>query len=243
MRRTGNLRDALPACLESIRLEPEYGRAYNVLGGCLCEMNEFRQALVAFAEAVRLKPEFAEAHANYGRTLLSLGELEKGWPEHEWRRRLPSLVYPKPGAAWPGSDPFGHTMLLHGEGGLGNVIQWSRYAPIVANMGARVVVQCPERLVPLMRTLAAVWDVVPDGHEGLPVKSCDLHCPLMSVPAVLRTGIDSIPAQVPYLRPERSRLEKWRRELALLSGFKVGIAWKAEQSTTYGRQRSIPLNH
>ena len=212
---------------------------FNRLGCQQYELGNAREAASAFREAVRLRPGFAEAHANLGRTLLALGEFQEGWAEHEWRRRLPGGVPPGlPRAPWTGSDPFGRSIVLFGEGGLGNVIQFARYATSVAAMGARVVVQCVERLAPLFRTIPGVWQVVPCGAN---VGPCELHCPLMSVPAVLYATMRHIPADVPYLFASNERLDRWGMSLRSTSGYKVGIAWEAEQATEYGRQRSIPL--
>jgi len=114
MRETGDLSSALAAAQEAIRLRPQDASAHHVLGLILCEMQEAGRASAAFAEAVRLRPDWAEAHANYGRMLLTLGELNKGWAEHEWRRRLTHSAHELVGAAWSGADPFGRTILLYG---------------------------------------------------------------------------------------------------------------------------------
>lgn len=237
-----DLPGAEAAARRSIQLGPSYPPAHSALGCILMEHGKPREAIDAFSEAVRLKGDFAQAHANLGLALLAWGDFERGWAEHEWRRRNP--FYDRPAAAWRGEDLGGRTILLYGEGGLGNVIQFARYVPIVAKLGARVVVECQPALVSLLGSLPGAWRVVAAGdaqanHSAL---GWDLHCPLMSVPAVLGTTLRTVPTQVPYVRPQPDRVARWGAFLTGVTGFRVGICWQGEQALSYRRNRSIPLS-
>ena len=236
--------EAEQAARRSIRLCSTYAPAHNALGCILLELGRYREAVESLRIATALNIEYVQAHANLGLTLLTLGDFENGWREHEWRRRSdPALS--RPGKAWTGADPFGHTILLIAEGGLGNVIQFARYAKVLGKMGARVALECEPSLVPLLGTMTGFWRVVAsdDPDRARKLAGCDLWCPLLSVPHILRTNLKTIPAEVPYLSPDAQRLARWESHLFGVTRFKVGIAWQAERRTRYGRQRTIPLEH
>ncbi|MFI5378432.1 MAG: tetratricopeptide repeat protein [Tepidisphaerales bacterium] len=236
---THDVSAALEASREAIRLDRSYAPAHKAYAAALAESGEPAQACEAFREAIRLHPEYAEAHASLGLVLLSLGDYENGWREHEWRRRLPGKLWQREGKAWDGTDPFGQALRLYTEGGLGNTIQFIRYAPVLAAMGAIVTVECQPGLVNLLKTVKGIRQVVARG-ESLPHH--DRHCPLMSVPAVLKTTIQTIPATVPYLEADPSRAERWAGVLEKKDGLRIGICWQGEQKLVYRRNRSIPLS-
>lgn len=234
----GDVDAATTECERAMRDGPGYPEGHNVMGTILLERREIQQACQSFRQAIRLKPDHIEAHANLGVALLTLGDFACGWREYEWRRKRPG--WNRPGRTWDGSDPFGKTLLLWAEGGLGNAIQFVRYASSLRDMGAQVVLEVHLALKPLLAGLKCIWKIA--GH-GEPLPHYDVHCPLISVAGMLGTDIQSIPAEVPYLAAESSLVEHWRRELSGIAGMKVGIVWNAEQRTAYGRRRSIPLEH
>ena len=139
------------------------------------------------------------------------------------------------GREWEGQDLAGRSILLYGEQGLGDVIQYARYAPLVAGHGARVVVACKPRLVGLLRRLPDVGQVVPVDRPLLP--ATDWHCSLLDVPAVWGHSVDAIPGKCPYLPPVRRE----RRVLPLARQFRVGIVWAGNPTQKEDRQRSCRL--
>src|SRR5439155_19638123 len=131
----------------------------------------------------QLSPDHVEAHRNRGMTLLSLGELKQGWPEYEWRlarKDRPSLRFTQP--RWDGSSLTGRTILLYPEQGIGDFIQFVRYAALLKAQGARVVLLCPPSLLPLMRSCAGVDVQI---AHGSPLPPFDVHASLMSLPLLL----------------------------------------------------------
>ncbi len=173
-------------------------------------------------------------------TRFLMGRLEEAWPEYEWRwqdqNRVPA-VFQKP--VWKGESLAGRTILVHTEQGFGDSLQFVRYARLLHQRGARVVVTCEKSLVRLFRECPGIEQVVPKGTEVPPF---DMHSPLMSLPGILRTGVTTIPADVPYLHPNQALAETWRRELQLLPGFKIGIAWQGSVHHKDDARRSVPLH-
>jgi hypothetical protein len=138
----------------------------------------------------------------------------------------------------PGESIAGKTVLLWSEQGIGDTLQFLRYAPFVRAMGARVIVDVHRELVPLVKTQGLADVVVAAGD---PVPAFDVHAPLMSVPFILGTTIDTIPATVPYLRPMPDRVEAWAKRLPADGTRKVGIAWAGARGHHNDRRRSIAV--
>src|SRR5262249_23087139 len=192
-------------------------------------------------EALRLKPDYAEAHMNLGMARLLLGNYEQGWPEYEWRWQCkPFRSRPLPQSLWDGSPLRGGTILLHAEQGLGDTLQFIRYAPLVKRHGGRVLVGCPEPLARLLNTCPGIDGLL---LEGSPLPAVDVHAPLLSLPGILHTTLSTIPAEVPYLFANPELVEQWREELGSVRAFKVGIAWQGNLEHKGDRRRSMPLSY
>jgi tetratricopeptide (TPR) repeat protein len=179
--------------------------------------------------------------------LLSRGDFVPGWDEYDWRWRggLAGLTPPDcPKPRWTGNDIKGRTIWLYGEQGLGDVLQFARFATVIAEQGARVILEVQAPLKRLAATIPGVAKVIAAG-EALPDFDC--HLPLMSAPLVLRTTEDSIPSQVPYVRPDPEQATLWAKRLADLPGLKVGLVWSGNPrphdpgAHLVDRRRSIPL--
>jgi len=231
---------AADAARKALALQPRNVLAHVTLGGALLNTGSFQDALSAYRRALQLCPDHPQAHCNYGLALLLHGDYQEGWKEHEWRRKLANPFFQRPGPAWDGSDARGQMVLLYGEGGLGNIIQFARYVPLVHERGARVIVECQNDLAAMIATISGVSQVVsrenpcPDPHA---------HCPLTSLPALFNTRLDTIPATVPYLHLPTSQIERWRPIVNQLRGLKVGVCWKGSQPFTIPRSRSIEPRH
>src|SRR5262249_49795011 len=155
---------------------PDYAEAYNNRGNALSFLHRCEPALASYDQAIMLKPDYAEAYFNRSVLLLLMGRLAEGWQDYEYRKKKASPVaareYPQP--LWRGdTDIAGKTILLYEEQGLGDTIQFCRYAPLVAQRGARVILQVPPQIAPLAATLAGIEQVVETGH---PLPAFDLRC-------------------------------------------------------------------
>ncbi|PKU26002.1 tetratricopeptide repeat protein [Telmatospirillum siberiense] len=244
----GRWDEATLACRQAVTLQPDFAKAYSNLGVIYKQMGRFAEAETAFRTAIRLSPDDVEGQYNLGTTLLLLGRYEEGWAQYEWRLRgdrpeVAPRTYPQP--PWAGEDLAGRTILLYGEQGLGDVLQFSRYATLLAGRGARVVLEADPLLKRLLATLPGVDRVVGKG-DRLPAFDC--HLPMMSAPYRLGTTIETIPAEVPYLTADPTRTEVWNQRLTGLPGLKVGLAWAGApwpndlRASSLDRSRSMPLS-
>ena len=233
--------EALASCERALAARPDYADAHFNRGNALRELGRHAEAIGAYESAVLLDPAHASAHWNLADCRLLLGDFAGGWREYEWRWKLPARAHGHRDFAqplWLGAQPLqGRTILLHAELGLGDTLQFCRYVPRVAALGATVVLEVQAALVPLLATLSGVSAVLP---RGAPLPAFDYHCPLMSLPLAFRTAADSIPAEIPYLASDPARVAAWRERLGPASRPRVGVAWSGSQALANDK-RSMPL--
>jgi tetratricopeptide (TPR) repeat protein len=233
--------EALPCFERAIGVDPDFAAAHGNRAKALQALNRPREAVGAYQRVLALQPDAAQAHVNSSHTHLLLGDYEKGLPPYEWRKRLAvPLGNRSPHCPlWLGdADLEGKSLLLHWEQGLGDTIQFCRYARLARARGARVSLMVQRSLRRLMSTLKADVEVISD--EQAPPRA-DLHCPLLSLPYAFRTRLETIPAEVPYLAAEQDRVLRWRERLRG-PGFKVGINWQGNKQSPADRGRSFPLH-
>jgi tetratricopeptide (TPR) repeat protein len=230
--------DEAVACYRrALEVKPDYIEAHNNLGAALNDQGKFKEAAACYEQALQWKPDFADAHFNRSVARLRAGDFERGWPEYEWRwqtREFPPPSFHQP--LWDGQPLEGRTILLRAEQGFGDTLQFIRYAALVKQRGARVMVQCQRPLLRLLASCPGVDEAIGQG-EDLPAS--DVHASLLSLPGIFRTSLETIPADVPYLFADRESIEHWRRELGPIAGFKIGIFW---QGTKKDPARIIPLS-
>ncbi len=234
--------DAVRSYRAALALKPDHAGAWNNLGLALQSRNDVAGAIDAFKHAVAIAPEFAHAHWNLALALLLDGQFSEGWKEYEWRLALPELGrgrHAHPGPLWDGGLPAGKTILVCAEQGLGDAIQFARYASLLARAGARVAVHCPEALRPLLASVPGVTCVV-SADESLP--HYDAHLPMLSLPRAFSTTLETIPGDVPYISVaddvrDRASAKIVRKGHRLT----VGIAWAGSKEHSNDRNRSCAL--
>jgi tetratricopeptide (TPR) repeat protein len=236
--------DAVACFRKAISVKPDYADAHNNLASVLEQVGQIEAATVHYQQASSLNPANPTLHHNYAVNLLLRGNYRQGWVEMNWRRmdRTNPASRPFPKAIWDGVPLGGRTILLTAEQGMGDVIQFLRYAPIVAARNARVIVEVQAPLMETARRVAGVSGVV-EQNTTASVQSLppfDTHCPLMSLPMVLGTDTSSIPANIPYITAPPDRIPAWKERIAALPGKKVGLVWAGNPKYKKDKVRSIP---
>jgi tetratricopeptide (TPR) repeat protein len=221
---------------------PQQARAWNNRGRALQALNRHAEAVASFKKAIASDKTYADAHSNLALSLLTLGELRQGFEEYEWRWKragMPDARRGYRGRLWLGEFALGQrTILLPAEQGLGDTIQFIRYAPLLARSGATVVAEVQPELKPL---LANVDGVTSCHARGEPLPAHDVYCPLGSLPLAFKTDTSTIPANIPYLRTDETRIAKWRPSIEPLQGRRVALAWAGHARHPNDRNRSIDL--
>jgi tetratricopeptide (TPR) repeat protein len=223
LHRMGRQEDALASLERASALAPEFVDAHFNRGLLLYLMGRPEESVASFDLALALAPEHADAHMNRSLSLLLAARFEEGWPEYEWRWKHVSMqaeaeALERHAPRWRGEPLAGRTLLLHAEQGHGDTLQFCRYASLIPP-GGRVVLEVQPGLVRLLSRLTGVFRVA---ALGTPVPAFDLQCPLLSLPAVFGTTLETIPAEVPYLAADPAAAAAWRARLAGLAGLKVG---------------------
>ncbi len=254
----GKFEEALAFLRAALRLEPRSHDSYLGLGVTTTRQAKWDEALDCYDKAVGLRPDFPEARRNRAQIWLARGDFERGWPEYEWRLKCPKCSFPSVTCPrWSGDDLHGRSILLVAEQGLGDTLHFIRYASLVKQQGGGcVVVACPEPLIRLVIRCPGVDRVV---KWNSPLPDCDVHAPLLSLPAILRTTLATIPADVPYLSADAGTRRYWQpvvaqaieRAMPAAQGgsskpsriLKIGIAWQGNRENKVDRWRSFPLMH
>jgi Flp pilus assembly protein TadD len=239
----GEFGEALDVLHSSLQLQPASADAWDNVGMTLARQGRWPEAMACYDQAIALRPDFGEAHRNRALGWLFQGDFERGWPETEWRfqcRNPPGFRFPRP--RWTGEELGGRTVLLHWEQGLGDTLQFIRFAPLVKERGGEVWVLAQPSLVRLLALAPGVDRVF--GKTPLP--EFPVHAPLMSLPAIL--GTKGMLPGAPYLFADAATIGRWRVMLEralgvteLASVFKIGIAWQGNPDNRIDRWRSFPL--
>jgi tetratricopeptide (TPR) repeat protein len=236
--RSGRIADALADFDRALALDAGNASVLTNRGIALREVLRTDEALADFSRAMVLDPAGVNAFWNAGVTHLLTGNFAEGWPLYEWRKRLPEPAdadtYPVP--QWRGEDLAGKTLFLHSGQGLGDTIQFFRFALMADQLGARVILSAQDCLRRLLETAAAQITFM--AERSMPA-TFDFHASLMSLPLAFGVTLDGIPASVPYLRAEPERDAAWRARLGT-RGFRIGIAWQGKPGVI-DEGRSIAL--
>ena len=226
-----------------LRVMPQQHEVLNNKGNALRALNRLAEAHMCYQLAVQAKPDYADAYWNDALCLLLAGEFSHAWPLYEWRWasefRFALRHFDQP--QWLGQNLQGKTILLHAEQGLGDTLQFCRYASLIKARGAIVLFEVQNALLGVLTGFKGV-DVLLAQGEDLP--HFDYHCPLLSLPGVLGTDLTSIPARVPYVFAQPQYQKKWRQRLARVAKTnkpKIGLVWAGNIAHSNDHNRSIAL--
>jgi Flp pilus assembly protein TadD len=231
----GDLDEALAASRRAVALAPHHPLLHTNLAGVLHNKGEIDEALAVSHRAVALAPEHPLVRFNHSHLLLMCGDFQNGFADYRWRRGCFANLQKFSGHEWQGESFAGRRLLLFSEQGIGDALQFIRYLPMVAARGGEIVLQVQSSLVPLLKSLQGVTVVA----RGEPLPPLDLQLPLMDLPHVFGTTLDSIPADVPYLHAEKTRIETWRRDFRDVAALKVGVVWAGSATHKGDRYRSL----
>jgi hypothetical protein len=208
------------------------------------DCSRWNEALADYNAAISLDPQFANAQYNRSLALLFTGDWQNGWRGFEWRwknaQRLSigeSRNFKQP--LWLGEESLaGKSLLLYSEGGLGDTVQFCRYAPMCAALGATVLLEVQPPLLGLLADLQGVSQLIAAGDVLPPF---DYQCPLMSLPLAFKTTLDTISSAPQYLHTDKAKVAHWRTLLGDRSRPRVGLAWSGNPNNTIDQRRSIRL--
>jgi tetratricopeptide (TPR) repeat protein len=207
--------DAQASYERALAASGKFADAWNNLGLTFIDMNRHEDALACYDRALALGPDAVETHWNRALCLLQMGRFDAGWAEYEWRwerKRIKAGKREFDARLWLGDVPLdGKTILLHAEQGLGDTLQFCRYAALVARQGAQVILEAQPELMRLLTGLEGVAQLV---EAGRTLPSFDCHCPLLSLPLAFHTDISTIPAKTPYLFADPKESERFRARIA-----------------------------
>ncbi|PPQ33307.1 glycosyltransferase family 9 protein [Rhodopila globiformis] len=243
-RATYRMDEALAAGQESIRLDPNNPENLVNLSLIFVDVDDRERATACLLRAVGLKHDHADGHLALAQTLLASGDFDAGWIEYEWRNLTEAGKATMPAmtsAPWNGMRIPNGRLLLVGDQGYGDTIQFARYIPMAAKRCQELILGCSAEMAPLLANIPGVkqychrWADVP-GHAA--------HCRLSSLPYLFHTRLDTIPAGIPYLKADPARVAHWRERLdaTLPAGVKrIGLAWTGRPTHPNDRRRSMPL--
>ena len=242
LRRLNHVKEALADYDRALALGAPTPNLLVNRGIALVELNRNAEAVAQYDRALALDPNHAGARFHRSLNRLLLGDLKGGFEDYEWRWAgndavaAPAQV---PGPRWTGAeDLHGKTLFLYSEQGFGDSIQFARYAALLAERGARVLLEVHP---PLKALLASVPGVAGISAMGEPRPAFDYQCPLLSVPLAFATRLETIPARVPYVHVDEALRERWRARLAGLARPRVGLVWSGSRLQGGDRKRSIPF--
>ena len=227
---------------QAIDLKPNCFEAFNNQGNGLKEKKQLSAAIASYNKAIEIKPDFAEAYWNKSLALLLSGDYINGWEFYEWRwqrHEFASLKRDFLQPLWLGTPSLlNKSILLHGEQGFGDTIQFFRYAKLVSDLGAKVILEVQKPLITLLEDLDGIAFATTRG-EKLP--EFDFHCPLMSLPHALKTTVDTIPTRNPYILSKLAKVAIWETKLGKRIKPRVGVVWSGNRRHKNDHARSISL--
>lgn len=238
-----NRYDEALICFDSaIQLNPGFHEAYNNKGCTFCELKRYDEALICYDHAIKVKADDASGYWNKSLLKLLIGEYEEGWKLYEWRRQNEKYksnykFYLQP--LWLGKESLQDKIILvEAEQGLGDIIQFCRYIPMLENIGAKVILETPKELISIISSLNGNFLIVEKNES---INHFDYHIPIMSLPLALKTTIHNIPTSIPYLFSDKIKKEYWNKKLNKKTQPRIGLVWSGLNTHENDKNRSLLL--
>jgi predicted negative regulator of RcsB-dependent stress response len=235
-----------PAAIEhysaALDLDPQNAAAALNLGNVLSRLGRVDEAIPCYNAALNLTPDNAEAQWGQALAYLLQGDLARGWEGYEWRFKFQQAYphrYQKP--YWNGGDFAGKRLLIYDEIGYGDVFQFARYLPLVKARGGTLLFEVKPGLLAALDDLNDVDEWLERSEQPVDESRFDLHFPLESLPGVFGTTLETIPREVPYLKPDPQFVAQWASQFALGPELKIGLVWAGNRDSAYDSARSARL--
>ena len=237
LRGRGHIDEAVSCYMKALRIRPNFPDLRINFGNILKDYGRLNEAMNHYAEALRYNPNYADAHLHQSFILLLVGNFEAGWQKYEWRWKSKGVQWHNHNfPLWDGGRLDGKSILIHCEQGYGDSIQFVRYAKLIKELGAQVILYCPASLSRLFESVTGVDCLVVHGAD---IPRCDCQVPMLSLPLLVKTTVATIPSQTPYLTADPSLVEKWHNRFGKIKNFRVGIVWRGKPDHNNDANRSI----
>ena len=239
----GQYQAAVASYDAAIALQSNYAMAYSNRSASLKHLHRLEESIASSNQAIAIDPNYPAAHWNRALTYLLKGDLAPGFQGYQWRWEMENFkkirrTFTQP--QWLGTPSIrGKKLLIHGEQGLGDTIQFARYAALVQAAGGHVVWEVEPQLFTLFKSLPGVGTLL---RQGDPLPDFDYYCPVMSLPLALATDMACIPAPARYLKADEAKLAQWSEALGPKTVPRVGLAWSGSPTHQDDHNRSIALS-
>ena len=209
-----------------VEINPNAVSALYNFGFTLKKVGQLERALEVYQQVLSKKPDYAPAHFSLSSIYLTLGNLEEGWKEYEWRWKNYNEDAKKFNCPlWEGKDLTNKTLLVYTEQGLGDTLQFVRYLKLLKDRftNLTIVLHAQTPLIPLLKHQPYIDQLFTGSGQAAKV---NYQIPLMSLPRICKTTLESIPADIPYIQADESLVQSWKEKLASDTNLKVGICWQ-----------------
>ena len=238
----GDPEAAIESYKQALKIKPDYAEAYNNIGIVLKDQGDLEAAIDSYKQAININPDYAEAYYNLSLLHLLRGNLDEGFKYHEWRLKIEKrfTVPARTNLVWDGEQSLsGKHFVVYEEQGLGDIIQFCRYLPVLEQKGANVTFKVKSNLHALLQTMDSKTSL----NTRLPEENkIDFELPLMSLPLALKTTVETIPAQIPYLYADDQRKKRWNEKLGNKTVTRIGLVWSGSTVHKNDHNRSLLLN-
>ena len=239
----GAFQAAVDSYDRAIMLQEGYAMAHSNRSVSLKHLHRLDDAISSSNRAIAIDPNYADAHWNRALTQLLKGDLAEGFAGYQWRWETDNFKvirrkFKQP--QWLGTQTLnGKKLLIHGEQGLGDTIQFARYAALVQAAGGHVIYEVEPPLFTLFRSLPGVETLL---CQGEPLPDFDYYCPAMSLPLAFGTDLATVPAVARYLAADKTKLAHWAALLGSKTSPRVGLVWSGSPTHQDDHNRSIRLS-
>ena len=238
----GDPKAAIESYKQVLKIKPDYAEAYNNIGIVLKDQGDLEAAIDSYKQAININPDYAEAYYNLSLLHLLRGNLDEGFKYHEWRLKIkkPTAAPVRTNLIWDGEQSLsGKHFVVYEEQGLGDIIQFCRYLPVLEQKGANVTFKVKSNLHALLQTMDSKTSL----NTRLPEENkIDFELPMMSLPLALKTTVETIPAQIPYLYADDQRKKRWNEKLGNKTVTRIGLVWSGSTWHKNDHNRSLLLN-